>query len=136
MRFAYAENDTCINFKLGDYRTNDTSFERDYLFVTTKSNIDRYGYTTKSAINAIDGNIYNKAGSSDTYAIQTRLAYVGGTSGVDIDATSSKILLSGTQKVDEISGMFDCSTVTANVVYPCNDGKQYYALNANTLMEV
>ena len=97
-----------------------------------------YKYAANSNLtissSAIDTNFYDL--NSQPYKTLTRFNYVGGESGVDIDVSTSKILLSGTQKVDEIIGMKDCSTVTANSVYPCNDGKQYYALNANTLMEV
>ena len=136
--FVLAENDFCINLNFLNYDQTAgtiTGFSRDHIFAITKNDIYVFAYTTSSNKYAIEQNIIGTTDGS-AYKTLTRFNYVGGESGVDIDVTTSKILLSGTQKVDEISGMFDCSTVTANGVYPCNDGKQYYALNANTLMEV
>ena len=136
--FVLAENDFCINLKFLDYRQTagtETGFSRDHIFAITKNDIYVFAYTTSSNEYAIAKNIIGTADSS-VYKTQSRLNYIASNTGTDIDVSTSKILLSGTQKVDEISGMKDCSTVTANGVYPCNDGKQYYALNANTLMEV
>ena len=136
--FVLAENDFCINLKFLDYRQTagtGTGFSCDHIFAITKNDIYVFAYTTSSDTYAIARNIIGTADGS-VYKTLTRFNYVGGESGVDIDVSTSKIILSRTQKVDEIIGMKDCSTVTANGVYPCNDGKQYYALNANTLMEV
>lgn len=136
--FVLAENDFCINLKFLSYDETagtGTGFSRDHIFAITKNDIYVFAYTTSPNKYAIEQNIIGTADSS-VYKTQSRLNYIASNTGTDIDATTSKILLSGTQKVDEIIGMKDCSTVTANGVYPCNDGKQYYALNANTLMEV
>lgn len=136
--FVLAENDFCINLKFLNYNQTagtETGFSCDHIFAITKNDIYVFAYTTSVNKYAIEQNIIGTADSS-AYKTLTRFNYVGGESGVDIDVSTSKIILSGTQKVDEIIGMKDCSTVTANSVYPCNDGKQYYALNANTLMEV
>lgn len=136
--FVLAENDFCINLKFlswGQTAGTGTDFEHDHIFAITKNDIYVFAYTTSPNKYAIEQNIIGTADGS-AYKTLTRFNYVGGESGVDIDVSTSKIILSGTQKVDEIIGMKDCSTVTANGVYPCNDGKQYYALNANTLMEV
>lgn len=136
--FVLAENDFCINLKFLNYDQTagtGTGFSRDHIFAITKNDIYVFAYTTQSSKYAIEQNIIGTADSS-VYKTQSRLNYIASNTGTDIDVSTSKILLSGTQKVDEIIGMKDCSTVTANGVYPCNDGKQYYALNANTLMEV
>ena len=136
--FVLAENDFCINLKFlsyGQTAGTETGFSRDHIFAITKNDIYVFAYTTQTNIYAIAQNIIGTADGS-AYKTQSRLNYIASNTGTDIDVTTSKILLSGTQKVDEIIGMKDCSTVTANGVYPCNDGKQYYALNANTLMEV
>ena len=140
LQVLYAENDNCIDLKLlGPSYSGSDKWNDEFIFVKCNNleNIYAYKYAVSSSPTsspAIDTSFYNL--NSQPYKTLTRFNYVGGESGVDIDVSTSKILLSGTQKVDEISGMFDCSTVTANGVYPCNDGKQYYALNANTLMEV
>lgn len=139
LRFSLIENDHIINLKLSAYNTAAEKFDRDYLFVTTNSDTDRFAYAVISngfVRYAIETDLYKRSDTSDAVKTQSRLNYTASSTGTEVDVTSSKMLLSGTQKVDEISGMFDCSTVTANVVYPCSDGKQYYALNANTLMEV
>lgn len=136
--FVLAENDFCINLKFLNYDQTagtGTGFSREHIFAITKNDIYVFAYTTQPNIYAIEQNIIGTADGS-AYKTQSRLNYIASNTGTDIDVTTSKILLSGTQKVDEIIGMKDCSTVTANSVYPCNDGKQYYALNANTLMEV
>lgn len=136
--FVLAENDFCINLKFLGYSEiagTGTGFSREHIFAITKNDIYVFAYTTQPNIYVIEQNIIGTADSS-VYKTQSRLNYIASNTGTDIDVTTSKILLSGTQKVDEIIGMKDCSTVTANSVYPCNDGKQYYALNANTLMEV
>lgn len=140
LQVLYAENDNCIDLKLlrpsfsGSDKWND-----EFIFVKCNNLENIYAYkisNSNSPISnpAIDTNFYDL--NNQPYKTLTRFNYIGGESGVDIDVSTSKIILSGTQKVDEIIGMKDCSTVTANGVYPCNDGKQYYALNANTLMEV
>lgn len=140
LQVLYAENDNCIDLKfLGPSFSGSDKWHDEFIFVKCNNleNIYAYKYAGQSSYissPAIDTNFYNL--NSQPYKTLTRFNYVGGESGVDIDVSTSKILLSGTQKVDEIIGMKDCSTVTANSVYPCNDGKQYYALNANTLMEV
>lgn len=141
LQVLYAENDNCIDLKLlqPGYSGSD-KWHDEFIFVKCNNLENIYAYKSSGAGNtttsssAIDTSFYDL--NSQPYETLTRFNYVGGESGVDIDVTTSKILLSGTQKVDEIIGMKDCSTVTANGVYPCNDGKQYYALNANTLMEV
>lgn len=136
--FVLAENDFCINLKFLNYDQTagtGTGFSRDHIFAITKNDIYVFAYITSPNRYAIEQNIIGTADGS-AYKTQSRLNYIASNTGTDIDVTTSKILLSGTQKVDEIIGMKDCSTVTANGVYPCNDGKQYYALNANTLMEV
>lgn len=140
LQVLYAENDNCIDLKLipPSFSGSD-KWHDEFIFVKCNNlgNIYAYKYAGTSSYTsspAIDTNFYNL--NSQPYKTLTRFNYVGGESGVDIDVSTSKIILSGTQKVDEIIGMKDCSTVTANGVYPCNDGKQYYALNANTLMEV
>ena len=136
--FVLAENESCINLKFLNYRQTagtETDFSCDHIFAITKNDIYVFAYTTSSNKYAIEKDIIGTADSS-AYKTQSRLNYIASNTGTDIDVSTSKILLSGTQKVDEIIGMKDCSTVTANGVYPCNDGKQYYALNANTLMEV
>lgn len=140
LQVLYAENDNCIDLKfLGPSYSGSDKWNDEFIFIKCNNleNIYAYKYAISSSpisSPAIDTNFYNL--NSQPYKTLTRFNYVGGESGVDIDVSTSKILLSGTQKVDEIIGMKDCSTVTANGVYPCNDGKQYYALNANTLMEV
>ena len=138
LQVLYAENDNCIDLKLipPSFSRSDKWYD-EFIFVKCNNleNIYAYRYYGSDlTISAIDKNFYDL--NNHPYKTLTRFNYVGGESGVDIDVSTSKIILSGTQKVDEISGMKDCSTVTANGVYPCNDGKQYYALNANTLMEV
>lgn len=140
LQVLYAENDNCIDLKLiPPTLSGSDKWHDEFIFVKCNNleNIYAYKYAGSSSYissPAIDTNFYDL--NNQPYKTLTRFNYVSGESGVDIDVSTSKIILSGTQKVDEIIGMKDCSTVTANGVYPCNDGKQYYALNANTLMEV
>lgn len=140
LQVLYAENDNCIDLKfLQPSYSGSDKWNDEFIFVKCNNLENIYSYAFSSDVSprsniAIDTNFYDL--NSQPYKTLTRFNYVGGESGVDIDVSTSKIILSGTQKVDEIIGMKDCSTVTANGVYPCNDGKQYYALNANTLMEV
>lgn len=139
LQVLYAENDNCIDLKfLEPTYSGSDKWDDEFIFVKCNNLENIYSYTfgdgSPRSYIAIDRNFYDL--NNHPYKTLTRFNYVGGESGVDIDVSTSKIILSGTQKVDEIIGMKDCSTVTANGVYPCNDGKQYYALNANTLMEV
>ena len=140
LQVLYAENDNCIDLKLlGPTYSGSDKWNDEFIFVKCNNleNIYAYKYASSSSYissPAIDTSFCDL--NNRPYKTLTRFNYVGGESGVDIDVSTSKIILSGTQKVDETIGMKDCSTVTANSVYPCNDGKQYYALNANTLMEV
>lgn len=140
LQVLYAENDNCIDLKLLQPRYSGSDrWTDEFIFIKCNNLENIYAYKYSASVSytsspAIDTNFYDL--NNHPYKALTRFNYVGGESGVDIDVSTSKIILSGTQKVDETIGMKDCSTVTANSVYPCNDGKQYYALNANTLMEV
>lgn len=136
--FFVAENDNCINLKFFNYNSALANFSSDFVFAFTDNDVYIFAYyaSVSSGQLAINQTIYNSADPTQTFKIPSRLSYIADDTVLDIDNMSNKILLSGTQKADTISAMLDCSTVTPNVVYPCTDGKEYYALNANTLMEV
>ena len=53
----------------------------------------------------------------------------------NIEMTERKVFASGGIKQFEVLKMCDCSTVTGDQLFPIN-GKQYYAIDNNTLMEV
>lgn len=124
----------CLRF----YTTYDSpKYHGIFVFGITDSNVPVFGYATATDPTVASINkVISSADASQEYTMYNSLLYTATENVLDIDNIDKKILLSGALKADSISDFLDCSTVTPNVVYPCTDGKEYYALNANTLMEV
>ena len=53
----------------------------------------------------------------------------------NIEIIESKVIVGNTDYLDKITKIFDCSNISAQNQYTFN-GKNYYAINTNTLMEV
>ena len=106
-----------------------------------ENNTDRFAHKLDNStslsvsVNALADYFYKADDSTQKYKIYNRLAYTADTNGEEFEIIESKSLVSDTIKADKITGLYDCSTVTADTLYML-DGKKYYAVDSNTLMEV
>ena len=113
-----AVNDNVINMKFKQVGVADPYFNMDLLFV----------FSTLADIYDVD------AGARSVTSVNC-LPYVYSSSSTNIEMTERKVFASGGIKQFEVLKMCDCSTVTGDQLFPIN-GKQYYAIDNNTLMEV
>lgn len=140
--YRLAANDKAVCLRLSNHNTSQKDvINFDMIFIISESNIDRCAfkandnYTLSVSVNALADYFYKADDSTQKYKIYNRLAYTADTNGEEFEIIESKILVSDTIKADEITGLFDSSTVTADTLYML-DGKKYYAVDSNTLMEV
>ena len=134
-----AENDSVLDIKFQGYDVEKPLFNFDLLFLTA-DNKDMFAYgqhsTAASAPYAIDTTVFDSESGVQMYNAVTRLPYTLGTDGKTKEIITSKVFVSGSQKVFEISNdMTDCSNLSGNNSYPVGN-ETYYALSNNTLMLV
>ena len=132
-----AENDSVLDIKFQGYGVEKPLFNFDLLFLTA-DNKDMFAYgqnnTAASAPYAIDTTVFDSESGVQMYNAVTRLPYTLGTDGKTKEIITSKVFVSGSQKVFEISNdMTDCSNLSGNNSYPVGN-ETYYALSNNTLM--
>lgn len=133
-----AVNSSSVNIKFKNYSTSDPYFNWDLLFVFS-NNADIFIFSYNSQANqrpfATSLNFYNAATKSQEFTIVNRLPYVYSLGSTNIEMIEKKVFVIGNNRQAECSGLCDCSTVTGDQLFPIN-GKQYYAIDNNTLMEV
>lgn len=131
-----AVNDNVINMKFKQVGVADPYFNMDLLFVFGTKNLFNVSYSS--------GNVRPFSTLADMYDVDAGarsvtsvncLPYVYSSSSTNIEMTERKVFASGGIKQFEVLKMCDCSTVTGDQLFPIN-GKQYYAIDNNTLMEV
>lgn len=140
--YRLAVNDKAVCLRLSNYNTqNKDVYNSDMFFIVNENNTDRFAHKLDNStslsvsVNALADYFYKADDSTQKYKIYNRLAYTADTNGEEFEMIESKSLVSDTIKADEITGLFDSSTVTADSRYML-DGKKYYAVDSNTLMEV
>lgn len=134
-----AENDSVLDIKFQGYGVEKPLFNFDLLFLTA-DNKDMFAYgqnnTAASAPYAVDMTVFDSESGVQMYNAVTRLPYTLGTDGKTKEIITSKVFVSGSQKVFEISNdMTDCSNLSGNNSYPVGN-ETYYALSNNTLIPV
>ena len=140
--YRLAVNDKAVCLRLSNHNTlKKDVINFDMIFIISESNTDRFAHKLDNStslsvsVNALADYFYKADDSTQKYKIYNRLAYTADTNGEEFEIIESKILVSDTIKTAEITGLYDCSTVTADTLYML-DGKKYYAVDSNTLMEV
>lgn len=132
-----AVNDNVINMKFKQFGVNDPYFNLDLLFIFSASDIYSSAVNNSSTSRdfAASYSLFDAASNTALYEVVHCLPYVYSSSSPYIEMTERKIIASGGIKQFEVLKMCDCSTVTGDQLFPIN-GKQYYAIDNNTLMEV
>lgn len=140
--YRLAVNDKAVCLRLSNYNTSQKDvINFDMIFIISESNIDRCAFKADNSsllsvsVNAMTSYFYKADDSTQACKAYNRLVYTADTSGAEFEIITSKNLISDTIKTDATSGLFDCSNVTQDTLYML-DGKQYYAVDSNTLMEV
>lgn len=140
--YRLAANDKAVCLRLSNHNTSQKDvINFDMIFIVNENNTDRFAHKLDNStslsvsVNALKDYFYKADDSTQKYKIYNRLAYTADTNGEEFEMIESKSLVSDTIKADEITGLFDSSTVTADSRYML-DGKKYYAVDSNTLMEV
>ena len=140
--YRLAVNDRAVCLSLSNYYASQKDvFSVDMIFVISESNIDRFAFKADDStafsvsVNAMTSYFLKADDGTQACKAYSRLVYTADTSGAEFEIITSKILVSDTIKTAEITGLYDCSTVTADTLYML-DGKKYYAVDSNTLMEV
>lgn len=140
--YRLAVNDKAVCLRLSNYNTqNKDVYNSDMFFIVNENNTDRFAHKLDNSnslsvsVNALADYFYKADDRTQKCKIYNRLAYTANTNGEGFEIIESKSLVSDTIKADEITGLFDSSTVTADTLYML-DGKKYYAVGSNTLMKV
>lgn len=140
--YRLAANDKAVCLRLSNYNTSQKDvINFDMIFIISESNIDRCAFkasdstTLSVSVNAMTSYFLKADDGTQACKAYNRLVYTADTSGAEFEIITSKNLISDTIKTDATSGLFDCSNITPDTLYML-DGKQYYAVDSNTLMEV
>lgn len=132
-----AENDNCINIKFKESDVVDPYFNYDMLFIFS-DNIDIFGHyyaRGSSRVFATSEKLFNSnTGEWDLNTVN-RLPYVYSDVSTAIEMINNKVLVKGGIKQIQVPLVWDSSSITGDQLFPI-DGKQYYAFDSNTLMEV
>ncbi|MDD6488553.1 MAG: hypothetical protein PUG48_01890 [Clostridia bacterium] len=132
-KFIVAANESSVYIALGSYsNTMPNSASLSFISIA-ESGFSAATVTTNAA--AVSSNFYgtNTGNIGNTYNFANRLLYNADDGKTEI--IKNKALLNDTNKVMEISGLYDCSNMPV-YTYVEIDGSKYFTLSANTLMPV
>ena len=133
-----------INVKLKSFYTpaDSLNFDTDMLYVKTKLNTELFAFTHISTASgsstrnfATTQTLQRVSDQQAIYTVQKRIPYAHDSDTTKLDTITGKVLTSGNIRADIIDAMLDCSYITGDALYPSN-GKQYYAVDNYTLIEV
>ena len=135
-------SDTVFSLILRNVKTTGSNFDVNICSFTDENGGTVVGYTATTSYNASssrnfasDTSFFDLADNSRGKTIAKRLPYVHDGTAAELAALSGKVILSGSQRAADVSGVIECSTVTGDMVYP-SGGKTYYAIDDNTLAEI
>lgn len=121
----------------GDY------FTAQIIAVTTTDGVTAVGYNTSkrpqydpsSTRNfASETTLFDLRNNAQYLTLAHRLKYYHEATDENIATLTNKVLLSDDMRIGDVN-IIDCSTVTGDSVYPC-DNTIYYAIDSNTLIPV
>lgn len=133
-----------INVKLKTFYTpaDSLNFNTDMLYVKTKLNTELFAFTHTSTTGASSTRnfattktLQRVSDKEAIYTVQKRIPYANDSDTTKLDTITGKVLTSGNIRADIIDAMLDCSYIVGDALYPSN-GKQYYAVDDYTLIEV
>lgn len=137
-------SDTVFSLILRNVKTTGSNFNVNICSFTDENGGTVVGYTATISYNAnasssrnfaSDTSFFDLADNSRGKTIAKRLPYVHDGTAAELATLSGKVILSGSQRAADVSGVIECSTVTGDMVYP-SGGKTYYAIDDNTLAEI
>lgn len=135
-------SDTVFSLILRNVKTTGSNFDVNICSFTDENGGTVVGYTATTSANASssrnfasDTSFFDLADNSRGKTIAKRLPYVHDGTAAELATLSGKVILSGSQRAADVSGVIECSTVTGDMVYP-SGGKTYYAIDDNTLAEI
>lgn len=133
---------TVFSLILRNVRTTGSNFDVNICSFTDENGGTVVGYTATTGSSASysrkfasDTSFFDLADNSRGKTIAKRLPYVHDGTAAELATLSGKVILSGSQRAADVSGVIECSTVTGDMVYP-SGGKTYYAIDDNTLAEI
>ena len=135
-----AQSDRAVNIKIRGGTTASPYFNADILILLTDSGVRLMAYNSSTAATprpfaALNPFYVGVTGA--TAEICSRLLYIYDDAvPPKVETVSGKIFLSGGQRIFECRDLTDCSEVSGGKLYPGNDGKNYFAVDDHTLMEV
>lgn len=138
LRFIVADNSNALALRFTDLPNFNTSYiNQDLLFEKSKKIFAINSYTGSQAANknylSTDGTIIF-AETGNTTLRYNRLGYALTEPG-KIELIESKVFTSSGIKSEEMTSMYDSSTVTVDGTYPV-DGVNYYAVDEHTVMVI
>ena len=133
---------TVFSLILRNVKTTGSNFNVNICSFTDENGGTVVGYTATTGSSASysrkfasDTSFFDLADNSRGKTIAKRLPYVHDGTAAELATLSGKVILSGSQRAADVSGVIECSTVTGDMVYP-SGGKTYYAIDDNTLAEI
>ena len=138
LRFIVADNSNVLALRFTDLGSFNTSYiNHDLLFEKSKKIFAISRSPGSSAVNqnylSTDGTVIF-AETGNTTLIYDRLGYALTEPG-KIELIESKVFTSSGIKSEEMTSMYDSSTVTPDATYPV-DGVNYYAVDEHTVMVI
>lgn len=138
LRFIVADNSNALALRFTDLRNFNTSYiTHDLLFEKSKKIFAINSYTGSSTVTrnylSTDGTVIF-AETGNTTLIYDRLGYALTEPG-KIELVESKVFTSSGIKSEEMTSMYDSSTVAVDGTYPV-DGVNYYAVDEHTVMVI
>ena len=134
--------DNGFSMIIRDARTTGDYFTAQIIAVTTTDGVTAVGYNTNSSLFepsstrnfASATTLFDLRNNARSLTLAHRLTYYHEATDENIATLTNKVLLSDDMRIGDVN-IIDCSIVTGDSVYPCNNAI-YYAIDSNTLIPV
>lgn len=135
--------DNGFSMIIRNVRTTGDYFTAQIIAVTTTDGVTAVGYNTSESPQSSASSTRNFASETTLFDLRNnarsltlahRLKYYHEATDENIATLTNKVLLSDDMRIGDVN-IIDCSTVTGDSVYPC-DNTIYYAIDSNTLIPV
>lgn len=135
--------DNGFSMIIRNVKTTGDYFTAQIIAVTTTDGVTAVGYNCNSSSQSSASSTRNFASATTLFDLRNnaqsltlahRLAYYHEATDENIATLTNKVLLSDDMRIGDVN-IVDCSTITGDSVYPC-DNAIYYAIDSNTLIPV
>ena len=135
--------DNAFSMIIRNVKTTGDYFTAQIIAVTTTDDVTAVGYNISSYPQSLASSTRNFASATTLFDLRNnaqsltlahRLTYYHEATDENIATLTNKVLLSDDMRIGDVN-IIDCSTVTGDSVYPCNNAI-YYAIDSNTLIPV